>query len=1066
MAGRIVPSPKNTVAPGALPPHDHLVSVSEISAPAKKEAPATSLRRAIPLATVLVLGLAFSCAVAWVVRNQERQRFEEDFDRQTQIQSRAMEVAIREYEECLFTLRDLFLSSDEVRSEEFRRTSADLRARHPGLELVLWMPRIAKEQRAAFEAAPNREDGTKFPIHENADPEKGRPPVPSPEHEEYLPVQYCDPVKGNEAMFGFDHFRGPFQRTIERAVESGETSATRRLMLNEGNGEEAGWGFTLPVYQGDPAPENAGERKNRLRGVLAGAVPFSDLLKNTVLKMPSNTVNLLLVDKAGEEGERHLAGLVDGQLRLRPSPSDDTFRTGLRREIPLPVAGRNWVASFQPSTKPASSYPAAFLTGGILLTALLAALLSSAQRGTATVQRLVDERTAELRATQRALDEDNQRRRKAEERYRAFVEQSSEAIWRLEMDEPVPVDLPEGQQMDRYYEHAILAEANDAFAHMYGFERAKEMIGMRLSELMPRDPATFEHLRRYVRGGYRLANAESHEVGRDGIRRIFLNNLTGIVENGCLVRAWGTQRDVTEQRRAEDERRRAEMRLNSAMSAADLGTWEWDVESDTLTWSAATERMFGFEPGTFRGGLADYLALVHPDHRAHIAERLRHAASEGGNLTGELKILRRDGVPRWLASRGDVIRNEQGRVIRVVGAAMDVTEQHDAAEEKERIENRLQETQKLESLGILAGGIAHDFNNLLTGILGNASLARMDTPEDSPAQHNLEAIEKISRRAAELCKQMLAYSGKGRFVVQRLDLSEIVEDTAQLIRPSLSRNATVESHLARGLPAIAADETQMRQIIMNLGINASDALGDAAGVIDIRTGLMHADADYLASTTLSPDTPPGDYVFLEISDTGCGMTPETQKKIFNPFFTTKFTGRGLGLAAVLGIVRGHGGALKVVSDVGKGSTFTLLLPSTGEPVEAPAAPEAPVPVEWRGSGAVLVIDDDEAVRIVASRMLHAMGYEVVLAVDGREGVAKFRENPANFCAILLDLTMPLMDGTEVFSELRHVKGDIKVVLMSGFNEQDAISRFAGQGLAAFVQKPFAPEELRQAFRGL
>ncbi len=1043
------------------------MSVSEIYPHAKEEAPATPLRRAIPLALVLVCGLAFSGAVAVVVRNQERERFEADFDQQTQIQSRAMKVAIREYEECLYTLRDLFNSSENVLASEFRRTSSDLRTRHPGLELLVWLKRVKREERAAFEASANREDGTKFPIQESIAEGSGDapPPDPAPERDEYLPVQYCDPVGGNERMFGFDHLRGPYRDVIARAIESGAPTATQRVALGEGAGAEPGWGFALPVYDGDSEPVNVGERRSRLRGILAGAVPFRHLLNETLIEMPSNTVNLLLLDESVGSGDRYLAHLVGGKLPHGPPPAAEDIRAGTHRAIEFPVAGRRWLALFQPSTNPTTMYPAAFLACGISLTALLAALLYAAQRRTITVQQEVQERTRELHAARDTLHADNERLREAEERYSTFVEQSNEAIWRFELSEPIPVDLPDEKQAELYYERASLAEANDIFAEMYGYERSKEMIGMPLSQLMPREPATFEHLRRYVRSGYCMANAESHEVARDGTRRIFLNNITGIIEDGCLVRAWGMQRDVTEQRRAEEEKRRAEIRLSSALAAANLGTWEWDVEHDTITWSPTTERMFGFAPGTFHGGMEDYLALVHPDHRALSGERLRRAASEGGNLSGEIKVIRRDGVHRWLASRGDVIRDERGRIVRVVGAAMDVTEQHDAADEKTKIENRLQETQKFESLGILAGGIAHDFNNLLTGILGNASLARMDTPEDSRVQNNLDAIEKTSRRAAELCKQMLAYSGKGRFVVQRLDMSEIVEDTAQLIRPSISKNATVEFQLVRDLPAIAADATQMRQIIMNLVINASDALGDAVGIIDIRTGLMHADADYLAGTILSPDTPPGDYVFLEISDTGCGMTPETLKKIFNPFFTTKFTGRGLGLAAVLGIVRGHGGALKVVSEAGKGSTFTLLLPSMGEPVEE-SAPDAPAEVEWRGSGAVLVVDDDDAVRIVASRMLHAMGYEVVLAVDGREGVEKFNEHPANFCAVLLDLTMPKMDGTEAFAELRRIKPEIKVVLMSGFTEQDATSRFAGQGLAAFLQKPFAPEELRRAFREL
>jgi PAS domain S-box-containing protein len=573
------------------------------------------------------------------------------------------------------------------------------------------------------------------------------------------------------------------------------------------------------------------------------------------------------------------------------------------------------------------------------------------------------------------------------------------------------------------------------------------------------------HLRQYVRSGFRISDSESHEVSTDGTTRIFLNNITGIIEHGCLMRYWGTQRDVTEQRRAEQERRRAEARLRTALAAANLGTWEWDLETDTVSWSETTERIFGVEPGTFDGTMSTYLSLVHPEDRPKAEARLRRTAREGGSLTGDLRILRHDGAVRRIFSRGDVIRNEDGRIVRVVGAAMDITEQHQAAEEKARIDRRLQETQKLESLGILAGGIAHDFNNLLTGILGNASLARMDLPPDSPVQACLEAIETTSQRAAELCKQMLAYSGKGRFVVQRLDLSALVEDTTHLVQLSIGKNAALKFNLAADLPAISADTTQMRQIIMNLVINASDALGDAGGVINLTTGLMHADHAYLTETYLSPSLPDGEYVFLEVSDNGCGMSAETMKKIFDPFFTTKFTGRGLGLAAVLGIVRGHHGALKVYSEPGKGTTFKLLLPrAEGSPEDLSKTKSNGT--SWRGSGTVLVVDDEEPVRIVAGRILQAIGFDVLPAAHGREAVEKFREDPAKIAAVLLDLTMPQMDGSATFTELRRIRPEVKVLLMSGFNEQDAIHRFAGKGLAGFLQKPFKPGELHEKLRGM
>ncbi len=356
------------------------------------------------------------------------------------------------------------------------------------------------------------------------------------------------------------------------------------------------------------------------------------------------------------------------------------------------------------------------------------------------------------------------------------------------------------------------------------------------------------------------------------------------------------------------------------------------------------------------------------------------------------------------------------------------------------LERKLLETQKLESLGVLAGGIAHDFNNLLTGILGNASLASAELPAGSPMHDYLGQINQSSLRAADLCKQMLAYSGKGRFLVQQLDLNRLVAETTHLLRISISKKAGLRFELAKDIPSIEADATQLRQVVMNLVINASEAIGEQSGAITISTGLARVDHAYLGGTITAPDLPEGEYVVLKISDNGCGMSAETQAKIFDPFFSTKFTGRGLGLAAVLGIMRGHNGALKVQSELGRGTTFELLFPRAGGAAEKPAAALSGRPA-WRGQGTVLVVDDEEPIRRMGARMLQALGFETVAVADGREAVAAFGKAPGKFTVVLLDLTMPHMDGEQAFTEMRVLKSDVRVILMSGFNRQESVARF-------------------------
>ncbi|MEO7036097.1 MAG: response regulator [Polyangiaceae bacterium] len=395
----------------------------------------------------------------------------------------------------------------------------------------------------------------------------------------------------------------------------------------------------------------------------------------------------------------------------------------------------------------------------------------------------------------------------------------------------------------------------------------------------------------------------------------------------------------------------------------------------------------------------------------------------------------------------------------LAGFARDVTENVAADRHRGLLESKLLDAQKLESLGILAGGIAHDFNNLLTGILGNVSLMRLELPATSALAEHVEQIEAVTIRAADLCRQLLAYSGKGRFVVRPLDVSELVRQTAPLLQLSIGKNATLRLDLADPLPSVDADATQMRQVAMNLVVNAAEALGERAGVISITTGVLHAEGEYLRNTFLAPELAEGEYVFVEVSDNGCGMGAATQAKIFDPFFSTKFTGRGLGLSAVLGIVRGHKGAIKVYSELGRGTTIKVLFPLSDESAgRLKAAPPQPT-LQRRGT--VLVVDDEDVVRGVAARILGSYGFDVILANDGRDGVARFSERRGEIVAILMDLTMPAMDGVDAFREIRNLDSEIPVLLMSGYNEQDAVMRFAGKGLAGFVQKPFTVEVLRE-----
>jgi PAS domain S-box-containing protein len=449
--------------------------------------------------------------------------------------------------------------------------------------------------------------------------------------------------------------------------------------------------------------------------------------------------------------------------------------------------------------------------------------------------------------------------------------------------------------------------------------------------------------------------------------------------------------------------------------------------------------------------------LMAPDE-AHIAGGLvrpENRPAEGGR-TFRLSLRARDGrcIPFEVNSW---IEKHDGAPVGVQAICRDIRERLRSEDEKANLEVKMRDTQKLESLGILAGGIAHDFNNLLTAVIGNSNLARLETPTDSRVYKSLEEIEFAAERAADLCSQMLAYSGQGRMATSRAILSTLILECVELLQASVTKRARLDLQLAEQLPPVQGDPAQLRQIIVNLVINAGEALGDGGGTVTVRTSTLRAEASWLTDAQVVPEIWEGDHVLLEVSDTGAGMNPEMISRIFEPFFTTKFTGRGLGLAAVLGIVRGHRGALKVTSKVGQGTTFQLALPAIGVPRESSDSSEGALPLL---QGTVLVVDDEESVRRTVGRSLERMGCKVLVAEDGAVAVDRLRTSLRPIDLVLLDLSMPKMDGVQTLRELRRLCPDLPILLMSGFAATHALARFGEHQLSGFLQKPFNVKQLR------
>ena len=455
----------------------------------------------------------------------------------------------------------------------------------------------------------------------------------------------------------------------------------------------------------------------------------------------------------------------------------------------------------------------------------------------------------------------------------------------------------------------------------------------------------------------------------------------------------------------------------------------------------------------------NYVAASHPDDR-ETQRRLQEQVARGeiDQFTMEKRYLHPGGKIVWALLSLHMYRHPNGGAPEELTTLVDLSSLKRMEDERQQLQRKMVETQKLESLGVLAGGIAHDFNNLLTVIIANANLIRV-TEEPELKEEHLVAVETAGQRATELCRQLLTYAGRGSYVTGAIGLSELVQETAKLLEVSISKKARLVLLLSRDLPCIQADASQIRQVVMNLVINASEALGESSGEIRVSTyrGRFEASPGTLVHSFADL---PGDSVCLEVSDTGQGMEPDTLRRIYEPFFTTKFTGRGLGLAAVLGIVRACHGTLAVESVPGRGTTFRLYLPATaGRASPGQGAPPDAAVGETGGQRTILVADDEPEVLSTVENVLRHQGYRTVPARDGEEAVQQFAANPDQFAAVVLDLTMPGLDGAEALRKIRLISAKTPVLLMSGYSSQNVIDRLQGLQHIEFLQKPFTRSTL-------
>jgi PAS domain S-box-containing protein len=605
----------------------------------------------------------------------------------------------------------------------------------------------------------------------------------------------------------------------------------------------------------------------------------------------------------------------------------------------------------------------------------------------------------------------------------------------------------------------VLLDANAAYVRLFGYGGVAEVRGSSiLEQIAPSErERVLDTVTKRARGEQPAQQYQTRGLRRDGTAfPMEVTSTRVVLADGPLTVAFLV--DVTERERTVEALRASEERFRTLSDAAFEGIFV-HADGKIVLANKAGAAMYGLEPAQMVG--RPVLDFSPAESRAVVSDNIRRETTD----VYEARTCRDDGSVFWAEGRGTRL-NHQGRPMRGT-VIRDITERKRAEVEQRALTERVQRAQKLESLTILAGGVAHDFNNILTVVANGVALAKHEAEHGRGVATHLDGVAHAVERAADLCRQMLAYAGMARLERETIDLGAVVEEMSTMLEASIAKRASLVKVVERGMPTIVGDATQIRQVVMNLVLNASEAIVSGEGTIRVSTGAGEFDAATFARSAAGGDPKSGTYAWLEVEDDGAGMDAETASHLFEPFFTTKFAGRGLGMAAVLGIVRGHAGAIDVESRLGEGTRVRVYLPAS------PGAPPSPPPraeEDLEGGGVVLLVDDEKNVRISTEMLLRAHGFDVVVARDGAEAIEAFRRDPQRIDVVLLDLTMPKMSGSEVLRELRAIAPGVPVVLTSGYGRarlDDATKHGGAAGTAApdaLLSKPYEADHLVATLR--